>query len=258
MNIVIDIRRFVNTALAYKIEPFLYVSDDPNEIKRLSESGHIVVPVLAEANRDEDFSSYKYVITNPEEVDDDYYYKIWLRYARLPWEILTTDRCIVREMTEKDVRALYEVYKDDSVTKYTEPLFPDLEDELTYTRNYIENVYSYFGFGTWVIVNKEDGKIIGRAGFNYRDGYEEPELGYVIGKEYQNKGFATEVCSAIIKYGYEELGFDSVSAFSHRDNIPSCKLLNNLGFEKVKEGIEVSFVNNEDKMILDQYISKNN
>ncbi len=256
MNIVIDIKQFVNTPLVCDTEPYLYVSDDPAEIKRLSDMGHIVVPVLTEANRDEDFSSYKYVITDPDEVDDDYYIKIWQRYANLPWEILTTKRCVVREMAPEDVSALYEVYADESITKYTEPLFPEYEDELEYTRNYIDKVYSYFGFGTWVIVNKEDGKIIGRAGFNYREGYEEPELGYVIGKQYQNKGYATEVCEAILEYGYGELGFDRVSAFSHKDNIPSLRLLIRLGFEKVNEGVELGFIGNTDKLVLDQFISK--
>lgn len=256
MNIVIDIKQFVNTVLSTDAETCLYVSDEAEEIKRLSKNGHFVVPVLTEKNKSEDFSLFKYIITQPDEVDDDYYVKIWQRYAGIPWEILKTDRFIIREMSEDDVEELYKVYEDDSVTDYTEPLFPAYEDELEYTRNYIEKVYSYFGFGTWLIVTKDEGKIIGRAGFNYREGFDTPELGYVVSKEYQGKGVATEVCSAIIKYGFEELDFSCISAFSARENIPSLRLLHRLGFEKDTSAAVIKLESKGRNYIMDRFVRK--
>lgn len=208
----------------------LHVTDDIALAHSLLDSGLLVVPVINECNSDKDFSRFKYLITNPEELDDDYYIKIWQRFMGLPWHILNTERCIIREMSASDVRDLYEVYADSSITRYTEPLFPDYEDELEYTKNYIDNVYSYFGFGTWVIESRETGHIIGRAGFNYRPGYDEPELGYVIAVPYQNQGYAYEVCSAIIPYMKEEFDIDRISAFSSTENEPSLRLLSKLGF----------------------------
>ena len=240
MNIVIDIKRFVNTAIPEGVEPYLYVSDNPEEIRRLSGNGHFVVPVLTDSNKDEDFSSYKYVITNPEEIDTDFYVKIWQRYVGLPWTILETRRCIIREMTEGDVEELYKVYEDDSITDYTEPLYPDYEDELEYTRNYINNVYSYFGFGTWLVVNRENRKVIGRVGFNYREGHDSPELGYVIAKDYQGQGIAFEVCRAVTIYGFEELGFERISAYSVMENKKSLGLLKKLGFKEDPGGEKIS------------------
>lgn len=228
MTIVIDIRQIVNS-ISHP-NPILYVTDEYEKMCELKEKGCFVVPILNDATTDYDLSDYPFVITNPDEIDDDYYLKIWQRYAGLPWDIIKTGRCLIREMTENDVVALYEVYADPSITEYTEPLYPEYEDELTYTRNYIKNVYSYFGFGTWVIERLEDGQIIGRAGFNFRDGFESPELGFVIGKEYQRQGFAYEVCEAIINYGYEELGFTDIQALTIPENIASVNLLKKLGF----------------------------
>ncbi|MBQ0028557.1 MAG: GNAT family N-acetyltransferase [Lachnospiraceae bacterium] len=208
----------------------LHVTDDITLAHSLLDSGLLVVPVINERNSDKDFSKFKYLITNPEELDDNYYIKIWQRFMGLPWHILNTERCIIREMSASDVKDLYEVYADSSITRFTEPLFPDYEDELEYTKNYIDNVYSYFGFGTWVIECRETGHIIGRAGFNYRPGYDEPELGYVIAVPYQNQGYAYEVCSAIIPYMKEEFDIDRISAFSSEENEPSLRLLNKLGF----------------------------
>jgi len=253
MTIVIDISKFVNSNRGCDIEPALYLSDDLCELKRLKADGHIVLPILNENTENADLSAYKYVIVNPDEVDEDYYYKIWLRYAGLPWHILNTGRCIVREMTCDDLKELYELYSDECITKYTEALFPDYEDEYEYTNNYIERVYSYFGFGTWIILRKSDEKIIGRAGFNYRPGFDEPELGYMIGEKYQNKGYAYEVCSAIIEYGLNELEFKRISAFSADENIKSSNLLKKLGFRQ--DGFKnVFFESGSDRYQLRHYI----
>ena len=47
----------------------------------------------------------------------------------------------------------------------------------------------------WVVVLKETGKVIGRAGLENRDvcGENQVELGYVIAEAYQNNNIATEV-----------------------------------------------------------------
>ena len=235
MFIVIDIPSKWNTNVS--IEPRLYVTDEPEKIRTLSSEGRPLCPVLNDNTKDIDLSTFPYLITDPEDTDTDFYIKVWQRLASLPWEIAVTPRCIVREMTVDDVEALYRVYSDESIIKYTEPLFPDYESELEYTNNYIKNVYSYFGFGTWIIEDRDTGEIIGRAGFNYRtdedlpDTLTFPELGYVIAKEYQGKGYATEVCSRLISFGFEELGFDCIQALSHPDNLPSIRLLSSLGFE---------------------------
>ena len=235
MFIVIDIPSKWNTNIS--IEPRLYVTDEPERIRALSMDGHPLCPILNDNTRDMDLSAFPYLITDPEAVDTDFYIKVWQRLASLPWEIALTPRCRIREMTEDDVEALYRIYSDESIVKYTEPLFPDYESEREYTRNYIRNVYSYFGFGTWIIEELDTGDIIGRAGFNYRtdedlpDTLTFPELGYVIGKEYQGRGYATEVCLKLIALGFEELGFDCIQALSHPDNHPSIRLLSSLGFE---------------------------
>lgn len=249
MNIVIDIEEKVNSEIHAGhicrddiqniIDKFnlsrsdlfkLYVTDDFTNAHKLLNSGAFVVPVLNDHNSSLDFSEFKYLITDPQDVDDDFYYKIWQRYVGLPWHIMETDRCILREMTVLDISELYLLYDSPDITQFTEPLFPDYEDELEYTNNYIHNVYEYFGFGTWIVQRKSDKKIIGRAGFNYRPGYDYPELGYVFGTKYQGQGYATEICKAICNYGFKELEFNFILAFSSPDNIPSIKLLNKLGF----------------------------
>ena len=78
--------------------------------------------------------------------------------------------------------------------------------------------------------HKQDGKIIGRVGFNLREGYEYPELGFLIAFDYQRKGLAYEVCRKALEVGKEEYGFIRVQAMVKEANIPSQGLCKKLGF----------------------------
>ena len=111
------------------------------------------------------------------------------------------------------------------------------EREKQYINDYIENIYKYYGFGTWLIHRKEDGKLIGRAGFNYRPGFEEAELGFVIGRSYWRKGYAYEVCRHLLQLGRDVFELEKVQALVDERNIASIALLQKLGFSYVENVI---------------------
>lgn len=85
------------------------------------------------------------------------------------------------------------------------------------------------------MVEKESGDVIGRAGFSCREGYDEPELGFIIGVPWQRRGYAEEVCRGILLYGWECLEFDRVQALVEVENAASLKLCDKLGFHAVEE-----------------------
>ncbi|EOS30059.1 hypothetical protein C807_02454 [Lachnospiraceae bacterium 28-4] len=143
---------------------------------------------------------------------------------------LETDRCLVRETTVEDVQEFYRIYAEPSITYYMENLFPDPADEREYIRNYIREIYGFYGYGLWTVLRKENDEVIGRAGLNWRQGFDAPELGFVIGVPYQGKGYAYEVCKAIIEYGERELGFQEIQALVRKENEASVCLCRKLGF----------------------------
>lgn len=183
------------------------------------------------------FSDFPYAIENAEELDETYLDKIICRMKGIPCHIADTGRCRIREITVADVEELYRIYDEPGITDYMEPLYEKKEDEIAYTRDYIRYQYGFYDFGMWIIEEKETGRIIGRAGFDMRQGYEEPEMGYLIRKEYQRRGYATEVCRALLDYGREEMGFTTVRAFTSPGNQASVKLLEELGFVFMEETI---------------------
>lgn len=180
-------------------------------------------------------SGVEMIVEGFEEVNADFLEKAWQRYHHLPWIIAVTERCVIRELTLADMEALFELYSDEEVCRFTENLF-DMEEETDYQRAYINNMYRYFGYGIWLVFHKETGELIGRAGLEHREYHEELELelGYLIGTKYQRKGYATEVCRAIVEYAKEEICALGVNCLIEEENTASIALAKKLGFEFIE------------------------
>lgn len=210
----------------------LYVTDDGQTARKLREQGEAVLIYLHQDNREEDFSAFLFAVEDPEELEPEYVERVYRRLKGLPWNILETERCLVRETTPEDVEDFARIYSHPSVTRYMEGLYPDIEEEKAYVREYIKRIYTFYGFGVWTVVEKASGAVIGRAGVSYREGFPDPELGFIIGVPWQGRGYAREVCSAILDYGRRALEFTQVQALVAPENAPSLKLCGELGFRR--------------------------
>lgn len=210
------------------LDEFLILTDSPKLAGICRKLDIAVAAVLSEEEKD--FPEIAYAVTDTEDLDEKYLERIWQRYRGIPWKICETERCLVRESTVEDVESFYRIYRDESITAYMEDLFEDREKERQYIRDYIEKVYGFYGFGMWTVCLKETDEVIGRAGLSVRGGFEEPELGYVIGKKWQRQGIAEEVCREILVYARDELELEGVRALMHPDNTASERLCHRLGF----------------------------
>ena len=236
-------------------EGILYLTDDPQAYGTLAaiypsvlsskgsteepESGEIsmeeqlpVLIYLHEENRDEDFGDARYALEEPEETEPEYLERVYRRCHNLPWEILVTERCWLRETIEEDVDSFWKMYQDVEITRYTEQLYPTPDAERGYIREYRRLVYSFYEFGVWTVLDRQSGAVVGRAGLSVREGYELPELGFVIGREWQGRGLAGEVCQGILKYAWEQLGFGRIQVLVHEENAVSLHLCRKLGFRE--------------------------
>lgn len=213
----------------------LYITDSPACQKIALQYELPLLLYFHEDNRNDSFLPAAYAIEQIEEIEYDSLLQAYQRLVGEPWHILTTKRCNIRETTTEDVDSFYKIYADPSVTKYMENLYADRAQEIAYMEDYIKTVYGFYGYGMWTILTKEDNTIIGRAGLNWREGYDIPELGFVIARPYQRKGYAYEVCRAILEYGEAELGFTCFQAFIMAGNDISERLCRKLGFQYAEE-----------------------
>ena len=173
----------------------------------------------------------KYLWINTGEIEEEYLERVYRRQKGIPWDILETERCVVRELAMTDLDALYEMYGKENFGEFLEPLF-DREKEEEYQKAYIENMYGYYEYGMWLVFHKDTGELMGRAGLELKEvqGESQVELGYVISPEYRGQGYATEVCEAILLYNRNKLFIEDVYCMIERDNTLSIRLAEKLGF----------------------------
>lgn len=214
----------------------LIVSGSSDILAESVKAGMITIAYLPPAGAAEpSLPQVDIIVEGFEEVDYDFFEKIYQRHHNIPWTILETDRLVVRELALSDMNALFELYSYEGMTDYMEGLYP-YEEEYEYQKAYIANMYRFFGYGMWLVFEKESGKLVGRAGVEHREELEgELELGYAIGTPWQGKGYATEVCAGIMQYVREELGFEEICSLVQPENAVSVHLLEKWGFVSERE-----------------------
>lgn len=145
---------------------------------------------------------------------------------------IETARLLLREIVGGDAAALHRYWSDEDVTEYMvlDP-FEKIED----TRQMIVLLAGLFADGTgvrWAVVRKEDGAVIGTCGFhNLKPEHFRAEMGYEMGREFWGRGLMAEALAAILRYGYDALGFNRVEAFVNAGNERSVRILEKLGFQ---------------------------
>ncbi len=178
-----------------------------------------------------------FIIQSREALTEDFLRKVYCRYHNLPLEILRTRRTIVREMDpEKDIDGLFALYRGEGMTDYVENLY-SYEEELAYEKDYVKNIYGIYDFGMWNVFDREEGRLIGRAGLEERAlavdiPLEEDswlELGYMIDTRLQGKGLGYEVCRGILSYARDQDRHHFYCRI-HPGNLSSVSLARKLGF----------------------------
>lgn len=199
-----------------------------------------------------------YVVTDISAVTPICLEQVYRRFYDIPWEILESERCVVREGTEADAAQILEIYGDVEEFSLTKP-FATIEEGHQYMQDYREMVYRLYEYGLWVVEEKESGELIGVAGLENQI-FKEQEylaLGYVIGEKWRRQGYAKEVCQAILTYGREELGLETLHCFVEPENGVSLHLVEKLGFCREGEVIQQKEENRGEEKQLYHYIWKN-
>lgn len=211
----------------------LFLTDCDSAIRALKEKG---LPVCGYAHagsraRGEHLKGVDYIVEEPAMIPADSYQKIYERAAGLPWTILETKRCVVRELTPEDAEAVLALY-DSEARRFLEAPQDDPAQEREVLEAYTQKVYCLYGYGTWGIFSKENGQLIGRAGFEPYTGDDDAmHFGYLIHRDWRGQGYAFEACAAILRYGKEAFGFEKITAETAKENKASAALLKKLGFE---------------------------
>jgi RimJ/RimL family protein N-acetyltransferase len=104
--------------------------------------------------------------------------------------ILTTQRLIVREMTDADLDDMAALLGDAEVMRYYPR--PKTREEAQGWINWNRALYSEHGFGLWLMTLAETGEFVGECGLTVQhvDEVTEIEVGYHVRTDLQGLGYA--------------------------------------------------------------------
>lgn len=147
---------------------------------------------------------------------------------------IETERLILRYLNDKDLESVFNNYaNDDDVTKYltwsAHKTIEDTQNAFKFWQDESPELKKYHYF----IELKETHELIGScAVVKFNDGI--PEIGYVLGKKWWNKGIMTEACKKLIDILIED-GYSKILIKAVEDNIGSIRVIEKCGFKFVKQ-----------------------
>ena len=146
---------------------------------------------------------------------------------------LTTERLVLRQLSEGDGEAIFLLRSDIQINKYLNRLpCKSLDDSLDFIKKINENTQNS-PLKYWGITLKDNEKLIGTIClFGFSEELKKGEIGYELLNEYQGKGIMIEAAKEVVAYAFQILGLKTIEAFTHKDNENSTKLLQKLHFEQ--------------------------
>lgn len=93
------------------------------------------------------------------------------------------------------------------------------------------------GYGYWQIEDKASGQPAGACGFIFREGWDEPELGWQVWDGFEGRGIAFQAVQAARAHGARHFGLDGVISYIDPRNARSIKLAERLGASFERETV---------------------
>ena len=147
---------------------------------------------------------------------------------------LETERLILRKTIDSDAEPMFENWaNDERVTKYlTWQPYENANQLRDSYHQYLMESQKKSDFYDWKIVLKGIDQPIGSIGVvRLREDIEEAEIGYCIGYNWWNKGIVTEAFSRVIRFLFEEVGVNRISAIHDPNNPNSEKVMMKCGLK---------------------------
>jgi RimJ/RimL family protein N-acetyltransferase len=151
---------------------------------------------------------------------------------------LTTDRLLLRPFRNDDLDAYAEIVADAEVVRYLADGKPMDRSAAWRQMALIAGHWQLLGYGMWAVEERESGAFVGRIGFFNPEGWPGFELGWLLGRQWWGKGYATEGARAALDYGWRELGRDHVISLIRPENHPSIRVAERLG-ERLEGEVEL-------------------
>ncbi|MCL1913714.1 MAG: GNAT family N-acetyltransferase [Eubacteriaceae bacterium] len=156
-------------------------------------------------------------------------------------ETLGTKRLILRKATKGDAHDMLEYASDEETVRYLDWAGAKTIDEA------LEGIITFHWSqpGIWAIELRENSKCIGAISINVEPDHDKCSFGYVLNRNYWNKGYMTEALGAVLSLCFEKLELNRVEAIHYVGNEASGKVMekNHMAFEGISiHGVKIKGV----------------
>lgn len=222
--------------LNVKPEECIVIEDSSHGVSAAQAAGMTCVGFANPNSGNQDLHLADILVEGFDEVDYVLLRQIYQYHNELR-TITTTDKFVIRELSAEDIPALYGMYRQAALREYLDDFTDTLEVEIEKHKAYINNVYRFYGYGLWGVFLKENGRLIGRCGIEFKKFEKEEiyELGYMLDIAYQGLGYAKEFVNRIIHYCFLELDIHCITAIIDKRNYRSIHLAQQVGMHEVGE-----------------------
>jgi ribosomal-protein-alanine N-acetyltransferase len=144
---------------------------------------------------------------------------------------IDTARLRLRPYRDEDVDALHRLWMEPDVRRYL------WDDEVIDRATAAAAVHSSIactqahGFGQWAMRLLTADEVIGFCGFRWLDDGADVELLYGLVSQLWGCGLATEAVRAVLRFGFDAIGFARVLAITDVDNRASIAMMQRVGME---------------------------
>jgi RimJ/RimL family protein N-acetyltransferase len=155
--------------------------------------------------------------------------------------IIETERLRLRGFRASDLDAQWATMTDPEVVRH---LGGPASREDTWRKILASpGLWALLGYGYWVVERRDDGAYLGQVGFadfkrDMTPGIEGiPEMGWIMAREAQGQGHATEAVLAALAWADEALDAAEIVAIISHENRPSIRIAEKGGFSRREEAV---------------------
>ena len=153
----------------------------------------------------------------------------------VPFRTLETPRLILRDIRMEDIQEYYErLFSDGDVCRY---LLFDPHQDIGESYEQIQGIlqqYEEGKFYRWGITEKGDDSLIGIIGLvRIEEETSQCSFAYLLGCDYWNRGYGTEVLKEVIRFAFEELELKRIVADHMAENPASGAVMRKAGMTHI-------------------------
>ncbi len=148
---------------------------------------------------------------------------------------IETERLLLRKLQLEDVYEYYErLFGDGDVTRY---LLSDPHQDISESLNHLQQkleAYEAGNFYCWGIARRDEDSLIGLVALQRLDELAEScSFALMLGCDYWNQGYGTEVLKELFRFAFEELELQRIFAEHMTPNTASGKAMEKAGMQHI-------------------------